>query len=511
MKVAVVTVAAMSVAMMPCGAAFVLGAAPRWGCPGYAYPAPGGACSAARARGGRGVAARGCLRRQPRPPAAAAGAPTDKDFAQSLDSAEALVLGLRSRTSADGAAALDVETDFFDPSTGLHSEGVWHNAMIGIACLALAKSGRTATYLKEAPRRIAASLFDLSWDGVSFARRAHSGRWGHSPSAVQEQPAYYFASGEHRCVQHGISCVFWCQLREADPEAAKDFATIATSFVDQFWDEEAAHWCTISKTQGVATGARPSASTGQPFLPAATADADRIFEQTGGADQVYYRAVDHAVALLALVSMEKGWQPGDPLPRERLQDLIRLTSQQLLSPAGFGFGGDYSVADPNPWARAYIGIDRQRNFWHDAWVCLALSRARGYAAGHTDLALRSLLTQLVGLYGGPDGTVWHWPLERKGTEENVRYCGDNALLHAICAELEWAPEPQGSGSRDGAPPSRTQERINLKKQQRAFWDFVGELRSHDRDALASVGDVYKQVRLHPNSELAALLVWKMVN
>ena len=141
---------------------------------------------------------------------------------------------------------------------------------------------------------------------------------------------------------------------------------------------------------------------------------------------------------------------------------------------------------------------------------VALVRAMGYAGGPTERELRSLLTQLVGVYGGPDGTVWHWALEQKGPADNVRYCGDNALLHAICAELEWAPEPRGAGRRDGEPPSPTQERINLKKQQRAFWEFVDELRSRDKDALASVGDVYEQVRLHPNSELAALLVWKMV-
>jgi hypothetical protein len=35
--------------------------------------------------------------------------------------------------------------------------------------------------------------------------------------------------------------------------------------------------------------------------------------------------------------------------------IIELTVEQLLSPVGFGYGGDYSVADPNPWTRSYIG------------------------------------------------------------------------------------------------------------------------------------------------------------
>ena len=215
---------------------------------------------------------------------------------------------------------------------------------------------------------------------------------------------------------------------------------------------------------------------------------------------------------------EKRWQPGDAISRARLQDLIRLTSQQLLSPAGFGYSGDYSVADPNPWTRSYIGLDRRRNFWHDAWVVLALARARAYdtgTAGADEVSVKSLLTQMVGLYGLPDGTIAHWAPEHI-SGQNVRYCGDNALFYAICAELQWAPEPQG-GRHGGTfaaaaseAPSPTQQKINLKKSQKGFWDFVGKLRSRDAAGLASVGDVYPQVRLHANSELAALLLWRLL-
>jgi hypothetical protein len=42
----------------------------------------------------------------------------------------------------------------------------------------------------------------------------------------------------------------------------------------------------------------------------------------------------------------------------------------------------------------------------------------------------------------------------------------------------------------------------------AFWKFIEELRSRDKDKLASVADVYKQVRLHPNTELACLVLWQ---
>ena len=82
----------------------------------------------------------------------------------------------------------------------------------------------------------------------------------------------------------------------------------------------------------------------------------------------------------------------------------------------------------------------------------------------------------------------------------------------LATTLQWAPAPQAAAARGGAePPSRTQEKIDLIKSRKAFWDFVETLRSvGSKGGLASVGDVYSQVRLHPNSELAALLAWKVM-
>lgn len=57
------------------------------------------------------------------------------------------------------------------------------------------------------------------------------------------------------------------------------------------------------------------------------------------------------------------------------------------------------------------------------------------------------------------------------------------------------------------------ETANSDDKDAAFWNFIDMLRSNgDRDGndyhhLASVADVYTQVRLHPNTELAALLLW----
>ena len=226
----------------------------------------------------------------------------DKDFARALGTAEVLVRGVRSRTASDGSM-LNLETHFFDSSTGLHSEGVWHNSLMGIACMALTISGRAAKDVQEAPKRIASSLMQHSWDGVSFRRRAHSGNWDHD-SEPAVQPAFYQKSAENRCVQHGIALLFFSLLREVQPdcEISQEYASIAATFLDQFFDEEASCWTTISRKQGVATGSRPSASSASVTI-AGGGTGEGLFEDVGGENQVYYRAVDNAIALLALVSM----------------------------------------------------------------------------------------------------------------------------------------------------------------------------------------------------------------
>jgi hypothetical protein len=100
----------------------------------------------------------------------------------------------------------------------------------------------------------------------------------------------------------------------------------------------------------------------------------------------------------------------------------------------------------------------------------------------------SLIDDLWTVYGDEDsGIMWHWTKAKKvGHEDgNVRYCGDNALWYALCRAA----------------------RRDSHDAYRPFWDFVHELQANDKDGLVSVADVYDQVRLHPNTELASLVLW----
>lgn len=400
-----------------------------------------------------------------------------------------ILKAMRKRTRSNDDDALHLATDLYDASTGLHSEGVWHNCLAGIAALQSTDD--------DYATRIADSLLLHSWDGTSFQRRVYSGNWDHSilqddddnKNRNLEQADYYVASKEHRCVQHGMALVFWSELVAACPQSRrqdyrKQQVMIGDAFLDQYWD--GARWATVSKEQGGGTIQRPSASANK-VTTLNTGDGDN------NDDTPYYRAVDQALGMLGCLGILSSMEDTDhDAKTHRVIDILRKTSHELLTEFGYGPDGN---------SRTYIGLDRNQNFWHDGWVLLALVSAREYLwsqdKSQGEIELRLLLTQFLDRYGHKDpatdefdGTVWHWSTEqKKGTEEgNVKYCGDNALLFAITRELGWAPG-------------------GLKKYQSGFWEFIELLRSREEDGLSSVADVYEQVRLHPNTELAALLVW----
>ena len=407
--------------------------------------------------------------------------------------------------------SLNLETDFYDPSTGLHSEGVWHNALVGIASLQL-QNDQNDEY--EYASRIADSLYKHAWDGCSFRRRSWSGNWDHSSLLDQaenppEQANYYRESDEHRCVQHGIALVFWSKLLLDGTKRSTSTGTgtpsskdtlqcqeqqklIAEQFLKEFWDESVQKWTTVSQTQGRGSTIRLSASAAKQTLG--------VSEET---QLPYYRAVDQAIAVLACLEHLKVLQQQDRnnndtvhVSEERLIGIIQTTCRQILCPTN-GFGYE-NIRE----AKNYLGLDRNRNFWHDGWTFLALIKARQYLwpldTNHGEVELDAMWNTLVDMYrftssgsaGCCDGTLWHWPREMKDELSNVRYCGDNSLAFAIRRNLALSGSSSDAG--DG---------------EEEFWRFIDSLRQGDARGLASVADAYPQVRLHPNTELAALLVW----
>ena len=58
----------------------------------------------------------------------------------------------KSAGSGKSDAPLDLLTDFYDEQTGLVSEGVWHNAMVGISCVKAAKRLRATATADDSDR-----------------------------------------------------------------------------------------------------------------------------------------------------------------------------------------------------------------------------------------------------------------------------------------------------------------------------------------------------------------------
>mmetsp|Transcript_27875 Transcript_27875/g.32518 ORF Transcript_27875/g.32518 Transcript_27875/m.32518 type:complete len:527 (+) Transcript_27875:128-1708(+) len=449
-------------------------------------------------------------------------------------------------TSSVTSTSLNLETDFYDPSTGLHSEGVWHNALVGIASLeelqqkksresSIKASSESKSKTEAAQKyihQIANSLYEFSWDGISFRRRSWSGNWDHSSlkdnaSKPPEQANYYRESSEHRCVQHGMALIFWSKLI-LNGECMIDSTSsslkmtrrykeqekcIADQFVKEFWchDAKTTKWSTLSQSQGGGDTSRLSASAAKPT--------DGIDEECAG--MPYYRAVDQAVAVLACLEHLQVLQQQQSSSVQQkdvklFTSIIEKTCQQILSPIrdqGFGYG---DIQD----AKTYLGLNRNRNFWHDGWTFLALIKARQFIwpldTNHGEAQLVVMWENLVGMYGcttispdedgvsshdenakaAMDGIFWHWPRALKSDSYNVRYCGDNALAFAIRRNLSIMSNT--STIIDGG-----------KGGDSDFFRFISNLRERDDEnrRLVSVADIYPQVRLHPNTELAALLVW----
>ena len=156
----------------------------------------------------------------------------------------------KSAGSGKSDAPLDLLTDFYDEQTGLVSEGVWHNAMVGISCVKAAKRLRATATADDSDRskladryegwaaRLGDSLWDLNWagPGLGFRRRSSSGRWqdAEKDGAARERivdegenVAFYETTsrvaGERRCVSNAAACLFYsflAELRPTDGDAA---------------------------------------------------------------------------------------------------------------------------------------------------------------------------------------------------------------------------------------------------------------------------------------------------
>ena len=508
---------------------------------------------------------------------------------------------------------LDLEQDLYDASTGLYSEGVWHNCLAGITRLQLVRHQNNQNQNnndseEEDPAgaiRIADALWHYSWDGTSFQRRAWSGNWDHAAllntnntlNTKYYQPHYYQESTEHRCIQHGMAVIFWTKLlvQQQQQQQQQDNnhnnhnksnnnklsrlrqqqSRILNQFVNEFFDPENQKWTTISNTQGSGTVHRPSASS------AAVTRLEAEEEEEEQQPSYYYRAVDQAIAILACLEHLKLLNGKDSAlgtpttatlaadtnnssrthfdddddEKDRMVQLIQTTCEVLLRTTKQDTAENKEEDDGFAYSdiqhsKTYLGLDRNRNFWHEGWVMLALVSAKDYLQNEyfhdededpvdADSLLDVLWEGLLDRYttnnttstssssssshaiettddlaapspsvgsenNANNSNIWHWPISQKGTEQNVRYCGDNALAYAIRRTMRYSRRDSNNDN---------EEDDDDDDDDTVFWTFIETLRrsasatSSSDTNLVSVADAYPEIKLHPNTELMALLVW----
>jgi hypothetical protein len=169
--------------------------------------------------------------------------------------------------------------------------------------------------------------------------------------------------------------------------------------------------CSKGHCQGVCQGIQGCGGGTLRQLPLASAATTKSASSSccGDETQCYYRAVDQAVAVLAclehiqtldklLQEDESSIRNNTELEGERrlFERLVTVTCQFLLARDAFGYG-NFSAA------MTYIGIERNRNFWHDGWVVLALISARKYLwpmdSNGLELLLQTLRRGLSYKYG----------------------------------------------------------------------------------------------------------------
>jgi len=159
---------------------------------------------------------------------------------------------------------LGIDVLYHQPS-GLYSEGNWHNCLVGISLVKLYEKTRDEKYKREY-NKLAFSLFDLNFDEKtnSMRQRTHTPypSWSHETGNVHHD-RYLQPSPEKKLAGQAMAIIFWSYLRD-NPAFVEQYNKLSDSFVSNFWSSDTIKWISyINSTD-------------------------------------YFRALDHALAILAL-------------------------------------------------------------------------------------------------------------------------------------------------------------------------------------------------------------------
>ena len=203
--------------------------------------------------------------------ASAAGAPVSSVGLSWQLSSAVSTIGALERTA--GVRPADLLQSMHDGESGLCSEGVWHNSLLGVSRVLAAreydKAGEKelANQFRASAATLGASLYGMSFDGTGFRKRSASGYWQSASEAkgaiteAGEDASFYEPSEEHRCASSAAACIFYSLLaEEAEEEVAAEATARSVEVSDALEHTALKPWAIMAKPPTLR--ARPSFFTG---------------------------------------------------------------------------------------------------------------------------------------------------------------------------------------------------------------------------------------------------------
>ena len=359
--------------------------------------------------------------------------------------------------------SLSLTANMYARTSGLHNEGVWHNCIMGIVYHWLSEVEKPAEEYEEALRKLSTSLFENSFDTVEGAlkQRVWTACWDHRPEIIEKlyKPHFWKASDEKKASSQSMAVIMYSFLRGSE-NGNRMYQAMTAKFLDLFLDGDV--W--ISSTT-----------------------------------RRHHRAVDQALCLLACLRMLKVHQEGDPIPADRLRDVIVSTRERILDTFGF--------ASPRT-ALSYLENEEEcglRFVWQEIWVSFALlfsaslldDPSQGYKQVST--LFRDLCTTYLDRTDKvPEGFLRAEPVSKGLSVDGSKipaFAGDNALFYALLKSMKQLGVPMEEGA------------VDFEEHSRGFFKLVETVLSSER-GLLYIADIHREEALWANSEFAFALLFQ---
>jgi hypothetical protein len=336
---------------------------------------------------------------------------------------------------------LDLVSNYYHEETGLHNEGVWHNALMMmnyyLLLLTTAKDDDDKQYLSDALIKVTNSLIELNYDSTGtllFKQRTETEYWSHENANNNTHLLQLYERTDHtvfKLMSNSIALLAYSLVNDKVEQDKIDLKLFLSQILKYFHDDQ--HELYFTKVKIVNNNAR-------------------IIQD----DHNYFKACDHAVLLIALIVME---HRQIELPENLLySNLKKQLRDCILNKFGYhSYKTINTYYEPN---RSDNKIAK-RFLWQDIWVYISLlisssdpSNDKLIRDGVVDLFNMFYNEQNGLLYGDPkpelydqtqlasksvtadDGSTRTVYISPQSNFYYNCYTGDNSLLYGLLSLCE---------------------------------------------------------------------------